>query len=258
MSRIWLTDDLDDVDEPRDAQTLWIYPAKSGAVAPAADRAMTDKAFLADPWTHLRDTRRLVIVGLVSQITTPSNRVATGQFFTDPLPGVERASVDHLLFIRDPWRLWFHFGCAGVDFAGCHHSYACESQWQASIIGRRANPCTAENLERYGRGVIRATRPFRFERVHILEESMGAAAHAEYQREKAAAFDEETTPAKLIKRLARVADRLYPFRVVPDYRALFASPEVYVRATDLGVDRYLVGQIRDRIALINHAAEAFA
>lgn len=258
MSRIWLTDRPDDVTEPRGSDTLWIYPAKGGWSAPQTERVMTDKAFLADPWTQLRGTDRLVIVGLVSQITTPSNRVATGQFFTDPLPEVERVSIDPLLFLRDPWRLWFHFGCVGVNFGGCHHSYACESQWQASIIGKRDNPCTIDNLEQDGRGVLHAPRPFRFERVELHEEPLGAEAHAEYQQEKAAAFDEETTPTALIKRLAKVADRLYPFRTVPDYRALFASRDVHVRATDLGVDRYLTGQIRDRINLINYAAERFS
>lgn len=257
MSRIWLTDRLEDVDEPRGGRTLWIYPAK-GWPEPKAERVMTDKAFLEDPWTHLRGIDRMVIVGLVSRITTPSNRVKTGQFFTDPLPDVERVSVDPYLFLRDPWRMWLHFGCVGINFGGCHHSFACENQWSASIVGKRDNPCTVANLDHYGTGVIRAPLPFRFDHIDIHIEEMDAEAHDAYQREKEAAFEEERTPTAVIKRLAKAADQLYLFRTVPDYTALFKSRHVHVRATDLGIDRYLVGQIRDRINLINHAAEAFA
>lgn len=253
---IYLTKHPDRLDLPRDGRALWLH--HRSVPAPAAERTITLERFMDDPWNAVRDTELLVVVGLVSKLCNPGNRVKLGQFLTEPWPGPRRVSVDDKLFITDPWRLWWHFGCVGIDFGGCATSYCLETRWNGSVIGMRPNPCTPGELERYGDGVIRAVDPFRFDPVSIHVESMPEDVHARYLEEKEAAFNEESTPNAIIKRLAAFAQLVYPFRKVPTFREMFRSEHLEVRATDLGVDRFLVNQIRIRAELINFAAERFA
>jgi len=256
MPRIYLSRHPDQLDLPRDGRTLWLYHQR--AKAPAAPRRMTLAAFMNNPWQAVDDVDLLVVVGLVSAMVRPGNRVELGQFLTEPWPGPPRVSVDDKLFLRDPWRLWWHFGCVGIEYGGYNVSYTLEGHWNQFVIGKKDNPCSPTELDRYGAGVIAAQDPFRFDPVDIHVEMLPQRVHERYAKEKEAAFDEERTPLRIIKRLAAFADRAYPFRQVPSYSELFRQPEVLIRATDLGVDRFLVGQLRHRIEIINYAARRFS
>lgn len=256
MSRIYLASDHDRLDLPRDSKALWLYHDSDRR--PNAERAITLKAFLDDPWGAIKGVDLLVVVGLVSRMCRPGNRVKLGQFLTDPWPGPPRVSVDDKLFIVDPWRLWWHFGCVGIEFGGCNVSYTLETRWNGYIVGMRENPCSPEELERYGDGVIEAHDPFQFDAVDIHVEPMPPDVHARYLEEKERAFQEESTPTAIIKRLAAFASLEYPFRSVPTFGQMFEQRRLTVRATDLGVDRFLVNQIKLRAELINFAARRFA
>jgi hypothetical protein len=255
MSRIHLTTNLDAVDAPRGEVALWVYGNRGRR--PLASRCVTVTELLDRPGELMRGIRTMVVVGLVSEITTPGNRVRTGKLLTDPLPGVERISIDDRLFTADPWRLWWHFGCVGVWFGGHDVSYALEGRWNRYVEGAGPNPCTPEEIVRYGDGVVIAERPFHFETVTIRVVQVDPDDHARYQAEKAAAFAQETTATKIISRLARFADEALPERSVPSTRDLFKSRSVHVVATDLGVDQFLTRGIRERIDLTNFIAEHF-
>lgn len=254
--RIFLTSEPGKVDVPRGDTTLWVVPERSAA--PDARRWCFVADFMESTVERLRGVASMVVVGLVSKITTPANRVKTGQYLTDPLPGVTRYSIDDKLFIVDPWRMWWHFGCVGVAFNECFTSYRLESRWKAFLEDKEPNPCTPELLERYGKGVVSAVNPFRFEPVTMRVLKAPVEVHEAYLREKVAAFDEEPTIVKIMARLAAFAQGAMPQRVMPGFRELFDSPAVRVAGTDLGIDRYLMEQIRLRVDLVNFAAREFA
>lgn len=255
MSRIFLTTTPDLLDLPRDGSAVWLHADR--AKRPLAERTVAMSRFMEDPIGAVRGADMLIVVGLVSQITTPGNRVKTGQWLTDPWPsGPRRVSVDDKLFITDPWRLWWHFGCVGADYMGLATSYRAESMWRNSLVDKEQNPVTLDNVITYGRGVISAVNPFRFD-YSLRVDPMPASVHADYLTEKERAFSEEKTIAAIIKRLSNFAQRVYPDRCVPTFRAMFGSANLHVVATDLGVDRWLVCQIEERVRLINGVAEAF-
>lgn len=255
MSRIHLTSDSSLVDAPRGAGALWVYGNK--ATRPNAERAVTIKQLLDDTKAYMTGIRWVVAVGLVSDITTPSNRVKTGQVLTDPLPGVERISIDEKLFITDPWRMWWHFGCAGVWFGGFNVSYTLEGRWNQYVEGATENPCAPDEVAKYGDGVISARAPFRFDSIDIDVVEIDSATKRAYLAEKAAAFDEEHTVNSIITRLSGFAQTALPCRSVPTYRSMFDSRILTVKATDLGVDQFIVKGIRERADLTNFIADHF-
>jgi hypothetical protein len=266
MSRIWLTDDLDQVDVPRGDDALWIFPDGhphvSGGVLSLfplvhSVNEKTVSVFMKAPAQYLKSMKYIILVNLVSGITTPSNRVKTGQWFTDPLDGIERYSIDDKLFIVDPWRMWWHFGCAGIWFNECNTSFTLEGKWLRYIEGKEQNPCTKEALLQYGKGVIKAPAPFTFSSVDIQTIEMSADVHTGYLREKESAFSEETTINAIIARLSKYAQMVWPARLVPSFRSMFSSGSINVVSTDLGVDQYLVSAIRARIDLLQFASEEF-
>jgi hypothetical protein len=256
MSQIWLTEDDELADVPRHARALWIYHPKDRR--PRAERVVRLGEFMEAPWKALAPVEILVIKNLVSRILTPSNRVKLGQFFTDPLEGFERYSVDRALFIVDPWRMWWHFGCVGVNFGTCHTSYLLETKWGLYLRGCMENPCSPEALNRWGTGVLHWCRGFKFAEIDLAVLPVSDEIQAAYQAEKAAAFAEEPTFGAIIKRLALKAQTLCPRRLMPLPRDLLSCPVAQIRATELGVDRFLLRGLQDRIALINHAAERFS
>lgn len=256
MSQILLTNCVTNVDAPREQDALWIYG--SGWTPPNDASSVPVKVFMDDPWRHLRGKRRLVLLGLVSSITTPGNRVKTGQFFTDPLEGFERWSIDDKLFVVDPWRLWWHFGCVGEPIANCNTSYRMESQYKQYVEGRGENPCDKKNLLRHGTGRLKSLRPFRFGRVEYHIEPMPAGVRLDYAKEKELAFHEEHTINAILKRLGDFVQRVYPERHIPSHGELFKMRAkllpLTIKATDLGIDCLLLSWIRERIDLIEFAA----
>jgi len=253
MSQILLTSSFDAAPFDRGPRTVWLHGNRDSI---AAERTVALSQFLDKPRESVAGAELLVVCGLVSRLCTPSNRVRLGQFLTEPWWGPPRVSVDTHLFVGDPWRMWWHWGCAGKPFANYYTSYRLESDWKRYVETGAGNPCAIERIVEFGAGVVQHRGGFRFGRVDIRFEQLSSQAHEEYAAEKERAFAEEKTVAAILRRLAAFAGRLYPERVVP--RDLFEFRNHEIRVTDLGVDTYLAGRIREAVALTNAVAERFA
>lgn len=257
---IWLTRDVDAVPLDRGAGTLWVYADKWAP--PAAERRMAATPFLRDPWESVADIDLLVVVGL-TDIVTPANRVRTGPFLTEPWRGPQRESVDRCLFVGEPWRAWWHWGCVGAEWDDVPHSFAMEGRWNQSMEGRRSNPCTLEEVLRVGRGIVRAhaSAP-RFGGLTVNVRKVNDDVRAGYAREKELAFQEETTWKGLVKRLGAFAQEACAERSVPSRTALFKAlgdlvcPSITV--TDLPVDALIAGWYRETVALVDGVAAGCA
>jgi hypothetical protein len=206
--------------------------------------------------TMLNGKTRMVVVGL-SRILTPANRTKVGQHLLRPIEGVQRISVDRTLFVVEPWRSWWHFGCVGAKYREYTYSYLAESRWKAGQEGIGEDPFSLDEIERWGKGVITSLDPTHFNNFDIKILDMGADVERDYQALKSKCFDEEHTPAAIIKRLSDFAQTVCPFRAVPTPSQLFKHTSHVVVATDLGVDRWLVSQLQGLVDLTNGIAGRF-
>lgn len=255
---IWLTDRPDCVPLPRDEKALWVYADKRRR--PRAERTLPASTYLADPWAALRGVERLVIVGL-TDIVTPANRVKTGPFLNEPWRGPVRDSVDRCLFVGEPWRAWWHWGCAGATWDDVPHSFALEGRWNQALDQRRADPCTFEEFCRVGAGVIVADPAVpRFDGIEVDVIPVSQATHQAYQDEKAQSFEQETTWRGLVKRLGAFAQQVEPRRHIPSlsqmFRKLGDGPLILV-VTDLPVDTFLVERCRSLVTTVDGVAGHF-
>lgn len=253
MSQIQLMSDFSAASFDRGCRSVWLHHDKDQV---AAERTVTLSRFMDDPRSSVAGADLLVVCGLVTRLCTPSNRVKLGQFLTEPWWGPPRVSVDRCLFIGDPWRMWWHWGCVGRPFANYFTSYRLESDWKRYIDTEMNNPCTIEKVVEYGRGVVEHRNGFRFRDVAIHVEPMSAEQHELYAAAKELAFVEEKTISAIIRRLSAFAETAYPQRSIP--RDLFSAESHTIRLTDFGVDVYLSKRIRETVALTNAVAEEFA
>ncbi|HEX6940908.1 MAG TPA: hypothetical protein VF158_15935 [Longimicrobiales bacterium] len=218
---------------------------------------MSWEAFAAAPDRALAGRSVMVVVGL-NRIITPGNRTTVGPLVLRPRQGLRRISVDHTLFVSEPWRAWFHFGCVGAPYREYTYSYLAETHWRAAQDEvRDDDPFSAGAIIEAGRGVIRSLDARYFEPLEIQRVRVGADVHARYQIEKRRAFDAEHTPHRIITRLARIAADACPARRIPTPRRLFDARRHRIVQTDLKVDDYLVGQLRALVETTNAVAEAF-
>lgn len=222
-------------------------------------RHVTAAEFLRAPTEQMRDVGLVVVVGL-GRILTPQNRTRVGPYLLRPLPGIRRISVDRTLFVVEPWRAWWHFGCVGARYREYTYSYLAESHWRGAQDGMRDDPFTLDAINEAGRDVIESVGPAFFKPLDVVVRKLPPRAHAEYQTLKARAFDEEHTSAAIVRRLAVFAQEQCPERHVPSTAQLFSRREPAVLQTDLGVDEWLVGRLRALVALTNgvHAAHRVA
>lgn len=257
MTRIYLTRHPDRAPFDRGPRTLWVHPKGS---PPVASAAMECAAFLASPLRALRRADLVVVTGLGSRLVTPANRVRLGPYLTEPWDGPPRVSVDTGLFVGEPWRLWWHFGCVGAPFGPYATSYALETRWRG-YLDRRVpkDPCALVDIVQWGQGVIRSDAPCAFAPPRINTISLPADVHAAYAVEKARAFEEATSLPGILARLGRFAQARCPQRAMPRGASLFtcdASPPQITR-TDLPIDNYLLSVALERMALTNAIGEAF-
>jgi hypothetical protein len=206
--------------------------------------------------TMLKGKDTLVVVGL-SKILTPANRTKIGPYLLRPIPGVKRISIDTTLFIVEPWRAWWHFGCVGAKYREFSYSYLAESRWKAAQEGHGGDPFSLEEIGKWGDGVIQSMDKNHFDDVSVHVIQMSKDIHEAYQALKAKCFDEEHTSAAIIKRLSDFADSACPFRVIPTMSQLFKRTSHRIVATDLGVDNWLTGQIMNMVTLTNGIASRF-
>jgi hypothetical protein len=252
MSQIFLTNDCEKAPFDRGDRTVWLHHDKDEI---NANRTIKLSSFLDDPRSAVANSDLLVVCGLVTKLCRPSNRVKLGQFLTEPWWGPKRASVDSCLFIGEPWRMWWHWGCIERPFANYFTSYRLESDWNRHIELETDNPCSIERIIEFGNGHVQHCDGFRFGSINIHIEKFSDAKHSSYAEEKEKSFAEEKTIKAIIRRLSAFADASYPDRSIP--KDLFASTDHEIRVTDFGVDMYLLKRIRETIELTNAIAEAF-
>lgn len=220
---------------------------------PAA-RHMIWEDFLEAPRAWMSGTSTMVVVGL-NRILTPANRTKLGPYLLRPIAGLRRISVDRTLFTVEPWRAWWHFGAVGAPFQDYTYSFLAESHWRAAQDGVRPDPFTLETITEAGRGVIVTHGEPWFSPLEVHRVTMRDEVRAAYLEEKERAFEEEHTPKAIIKRLAEFAQQAMPERSILTPARMFATRRPAVRQTDLGVDDWLVGQLRGLVNLSNGIVE---
>lgn len=206
----------------------------------------------------LRGRSTMAVVGL-SKIITPGNRTKVGPLLLRPVAGVRRIVVDRTLFVSEPWRAWFAFGCVGARYREYTYSYLAESHWKAHVDGvREDDPFALNVIVEHGRGVVRSDYDAFFGEPCVRTIAAPSEAHAEYAKIKKAAFAEETTIKAIVARLAGFAASVCPERRIPSPSALFtASGSPMIWRTDLKVDDFLTRQLTSLVDVTNGIARAF-
>ncbi len=251
MDRIVLTRKKAELTDVRGRAFAIVAP---GYEAPCGVEAVTLDAVLADPERWCEGGATMVIVGL-SRLMTPSNRVKLGRVLLRPRAGLRRISVDELLFVSEPWRLWWHFYAVGAaGHWGLTDSFLAETRWNAAVEMQTPDPFGVESVSVAAAGVVRAIDPFVFQPVAVDTIPATKEVHAAYSQLKETLFTHEKTVAAIIKRLAAFAQASCPDRAVPSSAQLFKKPPARIVRTDLAVDTFLVGQLLDRIRLTNAIA----
>jgi hypothetical protein len=198
---------------------------------------------------------RLAVVGL-NRIISPGNRTTVGPILLRPA-GRPVVSIDRTLFVCEPWRAWWHFGCVGAVYREYSYSYLAESHWKAASEGRHKDPFSLDAILDAGRGVVRSLAPEVLPTMRVDRVELPAAIHEDYQREKARAFEEEHTAKAIIFRLAAFADTHCATRRIPTLARLFAGKDEPITQTDLRVDDFLVAKLRGLVDLTNAIARGF-
>jgi len=198
----------------------------------------------------------MVVVGL-SRLMTPSNRVKLGQVLLRPRPHLHRISVDEVLFVSEPWRMWWHFYAVGAERWGFTDSFLAETRWKNAHELRTSDPFGVEAVLRAMDGVVAGDEPFRFPEIEVETIEAPSRVHADYAAVKEEAFANEKTVAGIIRRLAAFAQQAEPRRAVPTPARLFRRGAAVPRivATDLPVDRYLVAKHLEYVTLTNAIAD---
>lgn len=229
-----------------------------GYVAPVGLPVIPIGDILARPERHLASPGTMVVVGL-SRLMSPSNRVCLGRALLRPRPGIERISVDDVLFVSEPWRAWWHFRAVGADAPWrLTDSFLAETRWRTALETGAPDPFSADAIVSAARGMAVAPDPFRFPTVEVEVRPVSAEVRAEYAREKELAFEHERTVAAIVRRLSSVAQGAEPKRSIPSTASLWRRPPERIVRTDLPVDEWLVGQLLDRMATTNAVADGLS
>jgi len=217
---------------------------------------LTWEEFEADPAAALRGRSTMVVVGL-NKIVNPANRTRVGPLLLRGEPGLRRISVDRTLFVSEPWRSWFHFGCVGATYREYTYSYLAESHWNAAREGLRDDPFSLDEICRWGAGLIRCDYPSYFSPFDVETVQVSADAHCEYAALKEIAFNEEHTESGIVGRLALFAQAKLPRRRIPTVARLFSDTTPRAIRTDLAVDEYLIAELRQAISITDGIAGFF-
>lgn len=209
---------------------------------------------LAIPALMDRSPLTLVMCG-ISKLITPGNRVTLDPIWGRRRPGLRRISIDRLLFVSEPWRIWWHFSAVGDERWGYTDSFLAETRWRAAIERKLPDPFGIEETLRRCDGIVHVRDAFRFGSIPVRTIALPGHAHDEYALVKEAAFRDVGSIAGIIKRLSDFAQRICPERSVPTQSRLFsATPKEIVR-TELAVDTYLTEHLLNRIKLTNAIAD---
>lgn len=224
-----------------------------GYQAPDGIPVHSVEQLLEEPSLMDRSPLTLVVCGL-SRLVTPSNRVRLDPIWGWRRPGLRRISIDHLLFVGEPWRIWWHFSAVDQERWGFTDSFLAETRWKRAIEEQQPDPFGVDSVIEKCRGVVRCVDAFRFGDVAVQTVRLQKHVHDEYAREKETAFRDVASIAGIIKRLAAFAQKAAPQRSIPSQSRLFASTSHTIVRTDLGVDEFLTSQLLERIRLTNAIA----
>ncbi len=195
--------------------------------------------------------KAIVLVGL-SKIRNPSNRAnLVWGFLHNHRPDIHKVSIDRTLFVAEPWRAFFQFYWVHATYGVYTYSYLAESHWKASQEGIREDPFSLSEILEKGSHLLAGTESSFFTTFdHEVIETDEATKEA-YQVEKAKAFDEEHTLAGILGRLSAFAKAAVPERSIPTKGRLFDCRKWNLVTSDLLVDKFLVGQLRELVDLTN-------
>ena len=237
----------------RGKESLWVHH-KSDVVE--AERSCVASEFVKEPRKYLEEIEQVVFCNLVSKIIRPGSRLQYGQYTTDPWFGPNRISIDSRLYIEQPWRMWFHFGCVGSRFGDADYqtSYRIQTDWNWHVEEMKENPCSLDVIEKYGKGVVKWVNGFEYKSFSVDVVHLDQSSHERYLVEKEKAFTEEKTTNAILKRMSRFADQEYPFRREPK----LDGENVSGILTDLGIDVYLRNLALFHYGLTNGIREAVA
>jgi hypothetical protein len=249
MAPIILTSDPPDLGNIGPA----IAVCAKGHRAPAGIEEFSVQQLLADPSIMNRSPLTLVVCGL-STLVTPANRVKLDPIWGWRRPGLRRISIDRLLFVGDPWRIWWHFSAVGQERWGFTDSFLAETRWKAAIEQQTEDPFSVDSVIEKCLGVVSCVSPFRFDHIPIRTISLSGEKHDEYAALKERLFRDVGSIAGIIKGLSGFAQAAAPERVMPTATRLFASPPPEIVRTDLPVDNFLSEQLLARIRLTNAIA----
>jgi hypothetical protein len=218
---------------------------------------LTWEQFELEPYRYIESKKTMIVVGL-NRLLTPSNRVKRGPLLLRPYPNLRRVSVDRCLFVSEPWKAWFHFGCVGAPYGQFTYSFLAESRWRAWHNDERGeNPFSEDEIVRWGEGHISADHSAYFDGINVDVVPVSNAVQTDYEELKEACFAEEKTASAIIQRLAKFAGEVAPERTFPARHRLWAKRSHKMVRTDLPVDVWLVGELLTLASMTDGVARRF-
>lgn len=231
------------------------YAVVAPGYEPPVDVPVVDvEDIVADPAPFFAEPATMVLVGL-SRMLNPTNRVRLGQALLRPRDGIRKVCIDRHLFVVDPWRMFWQFFAVEHNPWGYTDSFLAQSRWERAFAEQDADPFGPEPTLAAMRGVVEVRDDaFRFPTVEIEEVAMDASTHAAYAEEKQRAFTHDKTFAAIKRRLVDFAKDALPRRAIPTKAHIFKRPPLHIVHSDLGIDRFLVGELLSRIEITNTIA----
>jgi len=218
------------------------------------------------PWVDFKSNPReiagrydgLCVVGMNKMINLKNRTDAVFEFLHNDSSQFRKISVDRTLFVSEAWRSWFHFGFLGAKYREYTYSFLAESHWKAFQDGIRPDdPFSLDEIAKWGKGIIRSDHRRFFDELDVVVISANGDAHDRYRKLKEECFEREHTIGAILKRLAAFASGICEERILPTMSKLFDSYTHRIIVTDLGVDRWLLGRIRETVDLVNGIAGEF-
>jgi len=257
-AKIILSANISDIELEWPGETLCVHH-KSYPLPPIARcRYLAFDEFKKSPRERLSGVRRLAVVGL-NKIITPANRTEeVFEILFNNTGELVKVSIDHTLFVSEPWRAWFHFGLTGTRYREYSYSYLAQSHYNSFRDGAAAqDPFSIDAIEEWGRGAVLSTYETYFAPLEVEIVETSAQVKLAYARLKEECFEEEHGIARIIMRLARFAQSACPRRSIPTPSACFDRARHRIVASDLKVDAYLVSRLRELCDLTNAVGSRF-
>ena len=214
--------------------------------------------FKKDARKFLDNQESMIFVGL-NKAMTPSNRTEmVFEVLFNKTKELHKVSIDHTLFISEPWRAWFHFGLLGVKYRQYTYSYIAESQYKAWLDEfREDDPFSLDEIAKWGKDVIISDYQNWFDELDVEIVELFEEYKIEYEKLKKECFEDEQSIKRIIKRLSDFVSTKCSERKVPAPHQLFRAKKHKIVITDFPVDQWLLGELRRLVELTNGIAGVF-